>query len=218
MKNYLKNPLSLAAAFTLVGACSASQAQNAPSARVDAPVEKTRSTGPTDTAIFAGGCFWCVESDFEKLPGVLDVVSGYTGGGTPNPSYRNHGKHFEAAKITFDPSVISYDALLNHYWVTVDPTDPTGQFCDKGHSYQTAIFARPDQIEQAERSKAGIIQTKPFDAPIVTPVLSAEVFWDAEDYHQDYYKKNPIRYKYYRNGCGRDARLVDLWGDKAVAH
>ena len=167
-----------------------------------------------DTAIFAGGCFWCVESDFEKLDGVYEVTSGYTGGGTPNPSYRNHGQHIESAKVVFDGNKISYEELLEYYWVHVDPTDAYGQFCDKGRSYETAIFARPDQIEAAENSKAALMKSKPFTEPIVTPILNTETFWDAEDYHQDYYKKNPVRYKLYRTGCGRDAKLRELWGKK----
>jgi len=195
--------LSLALALA---ACSAADDSSAQKEATVSP------SGKTDTAILAGGCFWCVESDFEKLEGVIDVVSGYTGGGTPNPSYRNHGQHFEAAKITFDPAVISYEQILDYYWVNIDPTDPYGQFCDKGHSYQSAIFIRPDQADTAKASKAKIEQTKPFSDPIVTEILPAETFWLAEGYHQDYYKKNPIRYKYYRTGCGRDKRLKKLWG------
>ena len=163
-------------------------------------------------AYFASGCFWCVESDFEKLPGVYEVVSGYSGGDMPNPTYRNHGKHVEVAKVIFDPTVVSYDQILDHYWTHVDPTDDGGQFCDRGHAYIPVIYARPDQMETAENSKADIMQTKPFSDPIKVPVLAAKMFWDAEDYHQDYYKKNPIRYKYYRGGCGRDKRLEKLWG------
>lgn len=199
------------------GACTAAQSAEKPQMQDNTASQERESSQAAmngdalDTAIFAGGCFWCVESDFEKLPGVVEAVSGYTGGGTPDPSYRNHGQHLEAAKITFDPAQVSYNELLEYYWVHVDPTDPYGQFCDKGHSYKTAIFARPDQMEAAERSKATITKSKPFDDPIVTPILNTETFWTAEDYHQDYYKKNPVRYKLYRKGCGRDARLKDLW-------
>lgn len=195
-----------------IAACSSAQTADT------APLATTQvsPSGETDTAIVAGGCFWCVEYDFEKVPGVLEVISGYTGGGTSNPSYRNHGRHIEAAKIIYDPAQVSYEDLLAHYWVTVDPTDAGGQFCDRGRSYETAIFARPDQLDLAESSRAAIETSKPFDAPIVTPILAVETFWDAEDYHQDYYKKNPIRYKFYRNGCGRDARLKELWGDRSV--
>ena len=172
--------------------------------------------GEYDSLIVAGGCFWCVESDFEKLDGVLEAVSGYTGGVSENPTYKevtySNTGHYEAAKITFDPSIISYEDLLDYYWTTVDPTDASGQFCDKGDSYRTAIFARPDQIEQARASLAKIKETKPFTDPIVTPVLEAMPFYKAETYHQDYYKKNPLRYRYYRTGCGRDAKLKKLWG------
>lgn len=170
------------------------------------------SAGRTDTAIFAGGCFWCVESDFEKLDGVIEVVSGYTGGDLQNPTYRAHGQHVEGTKIIFNPDVISYDALLTHYWTHVDPTDSGGQFCDRGHAYIPVIYARPDQQQQAEDSKAHIIATKPFPQDIAVPILPAKEFWDAEEYHQDYYKKNPVRYKFYRNGCGRDQRIASLWG------
>lgn len=206
----MKTSYITALALTLA-ACSAA---NQPQAQEQMP---SPSMDGTDTAIFAGGCFWCVESDFEKLPGVVEVISGYSGGRTTNPTYKNHGRtgHYEVGKVIFDPSQISYEQLLGFYWTSVDPTDPNGQFCDKGPSYRTAIFARPDQIEAAENSKAATEESKPFNAPIVTPVLAAEPFYDAEDYHQDYYKKNPVRYKFYRTGCGRDAKLKSLWGDKA---
>lgn len=203
--------------FSLVACSGATQAQTS---KQQTQAAIAPSSGTTDTAIFAGGCFWCVESDFEKLPGVIDVISGYTGGETNNPTYKNHTStgHYEAGKVIFDPAQISYAELLEFYWVHIDPTDPHGQFCDKGPSYRTAIFARPDQFDAAENSKEYIENTKPFDAPIVTPVLKAQPFYDAEDYHQDYYKKNPVRYNYYRNGCRRDARVKQLWGDKASAH
>ncbi len=200
------------AALTLT-ACSASQGS-----AVSAQETPIHTPANTDTAIFAGGCFWCTESDFEKLPGVISAVSGYTGGFTENPTYKkvsytNTG-HYEAVKVTFDPETVSYSDLVEYYWTTVDPTDADGQFCDKGKSYRTAIFAKREQLETASASKENLEQTKPFAAPIVTPVLAADRFYDAEDYHQDYYKKNPIRYKYYRNGCGRDKRLEQLWGKK----
>ena len=120
----------------------------------------------------------------------------------------------EVAQITFDPTIVSYDELLDFYWRHIDPTDPHGQFCDKGHSYISVIYARPDQIDAARASKAEVVKTKPFSAPIVTEVLPAKDFWVAEDYHQDYYKKNPLRYKGYRKACGRDARVKELWGAK----
>lgn len=174
----------------------------------------------TSTLIVAGGCFWCVEADFEKYPGVLDVVSGYTGGSTNNPNYkevtyRNTG-HYEAAKITFDSNKTSVQELTEYFWKTVDPTDPNGQFCDKGHSYKTALFYQDDvQKSVFESSLASLKENKPFNSDIVTPILPAAKFYPAETYHQDYKKKNPLRYFYYRTGCGRDARVKQLWGDVA---
>lgn len=176
--------------------------------------------GKTARAIFAGGCFWCVESDFDKLPGVLKTTSGYTGGNTDNPNYKqvtygNTG-HYEAVEIVYDPKKVSYEKLLYHFWRTVDPTDDTGQFCDKGHSYKTAIFAvTPEQLKLAQDSKAELEKAKKLKKPIVTKIVEASKFYNAEDYHQDYYKKNPLRYKYYRFSCRRDARLKQLWGKEA---
>jgi peptide-methionine (S)-S-oxide reductase len=199
-------------------ACSSAESQTSvtPSVSADKPI-MTTSEG-LDSFIVAGGCFWCVESDFEKLDGVIEAVSGYTGGRTNNPTYKqvtyNDTGHYEAVEITFNPAVVSYETLIDHYWTTVDPTDPTGQFCDKGESYRTAIFAREDQLEIAQNSLARVKKDKPFKANIVTPILPATTFYKAEDYHQDYYKKNPVRYKIYRTGCGRDARLKKLWGKK----
>lgn len=168
------------------------------------------------TALFAGGCFWCIESDFEKLDGVIDVVSGYTGGRTDNPNYKQvsytETGHFEAVKVTYDSSVINYGGLLDYFWRHIDPTDPNGQFCDKGSSYRTAVFANDEQIEIARQSKNDIAVSKPFDGPIVTEILAAGPFYLAEEYHQDYYKKNPIHYRQYRIGCRRDARVKQLWG------
>ena len=173
------------------------------------------------TAIFAGGCFWCVEKDFESVPGVIEVVSGYTGGMLDNPDYKTvsytETGHYEAAEVLFDPSEVSYRELVDYYWTTVDPTDDQGQFCDKGSSYRTAVFATPEQMRAARDSLAELRVNKPFEEQIVTPILPAVTFYDAEDYHQDYYKKNPIRYRTYRAGCRRDARLKKLWGDGAKA-
>ncbi|WP_084169003.1 peptide-methionine (S)-S-oxide reductase MsrA [Hellea balneolensis] len=197
----------IAIIFTaLIAACSSAQ-----SSETYTP-QKVQLSGQTDTAILAGGCFWCVESDFENLPGVIEAVSGYSGGDMQNPTYRNHGQHVEVAKIVFDPTIISYDNILDHYWRHIDPTDNGGQFCDRGNAYIPVIYARPDQFEAAKASKANIEKTKPFSDPIAVPVLSAKTFWDAEEYHQDYYIKNPRRYKFYRKGCGRDARVKELWG------
>ena len=170
----------------------------------------------TATAIFAGGCFWCIESDFEQVEGVTDVVSGYTGGSSDNPTYKNHVKagHLEAVRITYDTEKTSYGKLLETYWRTVDPTDAGGQFCDRGHAYTTAVFVNsPEERAVAEETKADA--EKALGKKIVTPVLDAKAFWDAEDYHQDYYKKNPVRYKYYRWSCGRNQRVEELWGSEA---
>ena len=181
-----------------------------------APFKNTRTDG-LEEMIIAGGCFWCTESDFEKITGVREAVSGYTGGTVDNPTYKivgtNRTGHYEAVKVTYDPAVVTYRQLVDHYWKTVDPTDARGQFCDKGESYRSAIFVTREQRTDAEASLALIEQTKPFSADIVTPILPAVTFYDAEGYHQDYYKKNSLRYKYYRNGCGRDKRLKKLWGD-----
>jgi len=167
-------------------------------------------------AIVAGGCFWCVESDFEKLDGVSEVISGYSGGALDNPTYKAVGRgdtgHIEVAKIIYDPTVMSYRELIDHYWTTVDPTDAGGQFCDRGEPYETAIFATPEQRAEAEASKTALIKSGRLSKKVVTPIRDAVTFYDAEDYHQDYYKKNPVRYKYYRNGCRRDARIEALWG------
>ena len=167
--------------------------------------------------MFAGGCFWCIEADFEKLNGVSSVVSGYTGGSAETAdyntvTYRETG-HFEAVKVNYDASVISYAELVEYFWRHIDPTDAEGQFCDKGSSYRSAIFyATPEEQAEVEASLARLRANKPFEALIVTPLLPAKEFYLAEEYHQDYYKKNPWRYRYYRRGCGRDKRVAELWG------
>jgi peptide-methionine (S)-S-oxide reductase len=175
----------------------------------------------TAKAVFAGGCFWCVESDFDKVPGVLSTTSGYTGGRTLNPTYQqvssNTTGHAEVVEIVFDPAKVSYAQLVEHFWRTIDPTTKDQQFCDRGTPYRSAIFAvNAEQLKVAQASKAALEKSKPFKEPVVTEVLLASTFYPAEDYHQDYYKKNPVRYKYYRTSCGRDARLQQLWGDKAA--
>ena len=181
------------------------------------------TTPPANTAkaIFAGGCFWCVESDFDKVPGVLSTTSGYTGGTVANPSYEQVSAkrtgHAEAVEIVFDLNKVSYAQLVEHFWRTIDPTTKDRQFCDAGTPYRSAIFTLDDaQLKTALASRAALEKNKPFKEPVVTEVTQAGAFYPAEDYHQDYYKKNPIRYQYYRNGCGRDARLKQLWGDKAT--
>ena len=171
----------------------------------------------TETAIFAGGCFWCVEADFDKVDGVLETTSGYIGGRVPNPTYSAVSAggtgHTEAVKIVFDPARISYAQLLEKFWPTIDPTVKDQQFCDVGSQYRSGIFPLDQkQLKEAEASKAARQKSKPFKAPIVTEITLATTFYPAEEYHQDYYLKNPIRYRYYRTGCGRDARLKDLWG------
>jgi peptide-methionine (S)-S-oxide reductase len=167
----------------------------------------------TRSAVFAGGCFWCTEADFEKIPGVISAVSGYAGGALPNPTYENHAGHVEAVRVTYDDAKVSYGALVSRYWSTVDPTDAGGQFCDRGSSYKTAVFvSTPAERQAAEASRrraAGRL-----GKPIVTPIRDAARFWPAEGYHQDYAKKNPLRYNVYRRGCGRDARLKALWGSR----
>ena len=174
----------------------------------------------TEKTILAGGCFWCMESDFEKLPGVTDVVSGFTGGKIKNPSYNgDHRGHYEAVEITYDPKIVSYQAILDHYWVNIDPFDARGQFCDKGPSYLSAIFvANEQERELAEKTKNAVIAEFP-DQTVVTQILNASTFYPIkgeESYHQDYYKNNPIRYNAYRWRCGRDSRLQDIWGDRAA--
>jgi peptide-methionine (S)-S-oxide reductase len=174
----------------------------------------------TAVAIFAGGCFWCMEPPFDALDGVLSTTSGYIGGNVDDPTYKEVSAggtgHAEAVRIEFDPSKVRYAELLQVFWHNVDPTDAGGQFCDRGDPYRTTIFVvDEEQRAAAEASKRELQATKPFDAPIVTPIVDAGTFWPAEAYHQDYYEKNPLRYKYYRWGCGRDARLEELWGDAA---
>lgn len=178
------------------------------------------------TAVVAGGCFWCVESDFEPVPGVIEVVSGYTGGSLKNPTYRNHPGHYEAVEITFDDAVISYADLVAKFLRSVDVTDAGGQFCDRGNAYRTAIFVSDAAQERA--AKAAVAEAEAvLGTKVVTPVLDAGRFWIAEDYHQDYYKgtgiiltragpkKQANAYKFYRESCGRDARVKALWGSQA---
>ncbi|RBW44020.1 peptide-methionine (S)-S-oxide reductase [Psychromonas sp. B3M02] len=178
------------------------------------------SLANADKAVLAGGCFWCMESDFEKLPGVTDVVSGFTGGTVENPTYNgNHRGHYEAVEITYDPEQVSYQEILDHYWVNIDPFDARGQFCDKGHSYLSAIFvANQQERDLAEQSKQ-VVVNEFADQQVVTPILDASTFYPIkgnESYHQDFYKNNPIRYKAYRWNCGRDQRLKEIWGERAT--
>ena len=173
-----------------------------------------------EKAVFAGGCFWCMEAPFDKLPGVVSVTAGYTGGQTKNPTYKEVSAggtgHAEAVQIVYDPSRISYPALLAVYWRNIDPTVSDRQFCDVGHQYRAAIFYRgEEQRAAALRSKAALDKNRPFREPVVTEITPAAEFYPAEEYHQHYYKKNPLRYSYYRSGCGRDRRLKELWGSGA---
>jgi len=208
--NRFQRLLQVVSAMVLLGVVTASHAQASAAAVSTA----------TDKATFAGGCFWCVESDFDKIPGVISTTSGYTGGQAANPSYEQVSSHTtghaEAVQVVYDPSKLSYQRLVAYYWHTIDPTVKDQQFCDHGSPYRTAIFTHNvEQLKIAQASRAELEKTKPFKAPVVTEILMAGAFYPAEGYHQDYYKKNPIRYKYYRASCGRDARLQQLWGDQA---
>jgi peptide-methionine (S)-S-oxide reductase len=182
---------------------------------------QTTATGPAPAglakATFAGGCFWCVEADFDKVPGVKSTTSGYIGGKVPNPSYEQVSAkstgHAEAVEVVYDPKVVSYEQLVEYFWHTIDPTTKDRQFCDAGTPYRTGIFVHDDkQLAAARASLAKLDKSKPFKAPVVTEITLAGPFYAAEDYHQDYYKKNPVRYKYYRNSCGREERIKQLWG------
>ena len=208
------NVFKFGAAVTLLAMTGLSGAQQRPAAA-------STATAATAKAIFAGGCFWCVESDFDKVPGVLSTTSGYTGGTVANPSYEQVSAkttgHAEAVEVVFDPAKVSYSQLLEHFWRTIDPTTADRQFCDVGSPYRTGIFAvDAAQLQQAQASRAALEKSKPFKDPIVTEVVKAGAFYPAEGYHQDYYKKNPVRYQYYRLNCGRDARLKQLWGSQAA--
>ena len=196
------------ATFALAGLAAGAAAQDKPAA---AGLEK---------ATFAGGCFWCMEPPYDALPGVVSTTSGYMGGSTNNPTYEQVSAgvtgHAEVVQVVYDPKRVSYAKLVDVFWRNIDPTVRDRQFCDTGTQYRTAVFYHtPEQKRVADESKAKLEQSKPFKAPIVTPVQAAGEFWPAEGYHQDYYLKNPARYKFYRTGCGRDARLEELWGKAA---
>ncbi|HLF96252.1 MAG TPA: peptide-methionine (S)-S-oxide reductase MsrA [Methylococcaceae bacterium] len=180
---------------------------------------KTPAEDAFAKATFAGGCFWCMEPPFDMLPGVVSTTSGYSGGSTPNPTYEEVSAggsgHAEAVEVVYDPAKIGYAELLQVFWRNVDPTVKDRQFCDIGHQYRTAIFYRNDEQRRlAEESRAALERSKTFPGPIVTEITPAAVFYPAETYHQDYYRKNPIRYKFYRYNCGRDQRLEQLWGNR----
>jgi peptide-methionine (S)-S-oxide reductase len=177
-------------------------------------VSPSPALAATAEAVFAGGCFWCVEADFDKLPGVKQTISGYTGGRVSNPSYKQVSAggtgHYEAVKVVYDPKRVSYTKLVDFFLHHVDPTDGGGQFCDRGAQYRTAIFATAAQKPEAEAAIARA--AKQLKQPLKTPVLAAQRFWPAEDYHQDYYRKEPLLYRYYRFRCGRDQRVEQVWG------
>ena len=201
-KRYLKFTATLILTVGLAFIVNAQESENSPESK---------------TALFAGGCFWCIEADFEKLDGVVDVVSGYTGGAANTADYKTvtykKTGHFEAVKVSYDPTQVSYAELVDYFWKHIDPTDSRGQFCDKGDSYKSAVFYASNEEKQIiEQSIEQLNATKSFSEDIVTTVAAAKPFYLAETYHQDYYKKNPIRYNYYRKGCGRDARVEELWG------
>ena len=183
----------------------------------------TPATTRTARAVFAGGCFWCMEGPFEAVPGVLTVSSGYAGGSVPHPTYEQVSSgttgHAESVQVVYDPSKVTYEQLLEVYWHNVDPTQPDGQFCDHGRQYRTAIFTADEaQRRAAEESKRRLEASGKLPGRVVTEIVPAGPFYPAEEYHQDFYKKNPVRYQGYRRGCGRDARLRELWGAEAGAH
>ncbi|MBW3660487.1 MAG: peptide-methionine (S)-S-oxide reductase MsrA [Gemmatimonadetes bacterium] len=192
-----------------------------PSARAE-PVPSPADPSLPDTlaaATFAGGCFWCVEEAFDAVEGVVSTTSGYTGGRVEDPTYEQVSAggtgHAETVRIVYDPDLVTYERLLEVFWRNVDPTDPGGQFCDRGDSYRSAIFVHDaGQRRLAEASKRRLEQTRPFDEPIVTPIVDAGPFWPAEEYHQDYHRRNPIRYKLYKWNCGRERRLDEVWGEE----
>lgn len=173
----------------------------------------------TAEAYFAGGCFWCMESNYEKKEGVVEVISGFTGGTLENPTYKgDHDGHFEAVKVTYDPAVISYQQLLDLFWVSIDPFDNSGQFCDKGFSYRSAIFTSNAQEQAMAQASLEAVQAQFPNERVYTELRDANTFWPVEEYHQDYYLKNPVRYNYYRWNCGRDQRTKEIWGDAAPTH
>ena len=190
---------------------------------MDDKMEKPMNKMPehTQSAVFAGGCFWCTESDYEKVDGVIEAVSGYTGGRMENPTYKQVSAggtgHVEAVRVTYDPDKVSYGQLLDIFWRHVDPTDAGGQFVDRGDQYRSAIFyANAEERQTAESSKNALAASGHFDRPVVTDILPLGSFYEAEDYHQDYYKKNPLRYNWYRSGSGRDKFLEMTWAGEAM--
>ena len=182
------------------------------------PAKPADSTTATATAVFAGGCFWCLEADFDKLSGVIATESGYTGGKTPNPTYHQVGAggtgHTEAVRVSYDPAKLNYQKLVDYFWRHIDPTVKDRQFCDIGSQYRSAIYWQNEAERKiVEASRDALLKSGKLPQ-VLTEIAAASAFYPAEEYHQDYYKKNPIRYAYYRRGCGRDARVREIWGDK----
>ena len=213
-------PLALAPLACAGEASTQPASSSSPSPSSKMAVAPAATPGKTALATFAGGCFWCMEAAFDGVPGVLATTSGYAGGPEKDPTYEQVSSHrtghAEVVQVLYEPATISYEKLLERYWHNVDPTVKDRQFCDAGSQYRPEIFYHDDaQKKAAEASKAAIEKSKPFKEAIVVPITMATTFYPAEDYHQDYYSKNPIRYNYYRSGCRRDARLKELWGDKA---
>lgn len=215
-KSFLHSMIKIAiltASLGLIAGCSQS---SAPIKEQASNIEEETQTlsGQQAKAYFAGGCFWCVESDFEKLPGVYEAISGYSGGSLQSPTYEavsyTETGHLEAVEVVYDPTVVNFRTLVDFHLRHIDPTDDGGQFCDRGSSYRTAIFVQSEDENKAAKASLEEAATL-ISNEIVTPILQFEKFWIAEDYHQDYYKKNPIRYGYYRRGCGRDRRVKEVW-------
>ncbi len=211
-KSVVKSSIPLLTVFLLGLLMSACRAEESSSQAHTEPVANAA------IAVFAGGCFWCMEPPFDRLPGVIDTTSGYAGGAQADPGYEavtaGGTGHLESVRVSYDPAIVSFDELLQVYWRNVDPLDAGGQFCDRGESYQTAVFVLDAAQRQAAQRSLAEISTR-FEQPVATKILAleAKAFYPAEDYHQDYYRKNPIRYKYYRSRCGRDARLSAVWGN-----
>ena len=201
---------ALVALAFVVAACSSGEGARGH----DEASQSVEFSGEQAEAVFAGGCFWCSESDFEHLPGVYEAISGYTGGSLDNPTYEDviteTTGHYESVRVIYDPTIVTYEELLHYFWRHIDPLDGGGQFCDRGPSYRSAVFVADEtQRAEAEASKAETAEILGQD--VATQVLPLETFWEAEGYHQDYYRKNPIRYRYYRSACGRDRRVADVW-------
>jgi len=226
--------VALALGTTALTACAAAPGGAAPgdAAPSDTPAtggdsEGTAAATPPPeglaVATFAGGCFWCMEPPFDRLDGVVSTTSGYTGGSVEDPTYGQVSSgatgHLESMRVVFDPETVSYETLLEVFWHNIDPTDSGGQFCDRGYQYTTAVFVHDEEQRRlAEATKQELEASERFEAPLATEIRDAGPFYPAEEYHQDFYEKNPTRYKTYRTGCGRDRRLTQIWGEEAGGH